>query len=804
MQVLPAQVAPKDDVRPPQSVTIPALIGQRYADAAQRLQGIAKVERRQRASSRPFDIVIDQSPGASVVPWPATVVLTVSDGSLVVVPPLQKQSLAFAMEQLKRQGLSWSVVEQDSRAPVGTVIRQAPEPGREVPRGTSVGLTVAKRPSPSSSAASPPLTGPMSTMTNPPVAIPRVYVRDYVGAAAPVAASELSSAGLKPQVQSRPSVRPRGEVFDQKPRNVEAPRGTVVDLLASDGSLVVMPSLRGQRIDGARTLLNRLELRPTFEEQPASAPPGTVIDQGIAADTVVRRGSTVRVVVAAVPPAPIVVRDYVGWSANEARADLQRQKLQAATQVRASSEPRERVVDQMPRNVEVKAGATVTLVVSDGTLVRVPRVTRLPLARAEQALQESDLTVQRQRRESDAPAGTVLQQDPAPDTEVPRGSAVRVFVAAASPMPPTSLAPPAPSIPPAKPPLPSALPPPAPAPEPPLANRTRARTAADAGTGRHDSVTGAIHGTSAGTCRHRAVARSAGRAAAGFAAVPDSAGGDPTDPERGHLTVVVCGRGHFRLRRQEAGSCVVGSGHRKCAKQPAANRASLPNGAGRRSRRDSVRMKAPDCTSTSSCQGRMPPGGQSHRSRWRNAMNDTGLTLSQLLAVEKGALQTALDRYVEENDAHASLPGTVLGFVAEEAAAAVDKVLDRDVFELVFKAWAAVRELHEYADPSKHPPGERAVVRWGKCSLQAPQNVDIKLGAAGVRLPVLRLTIDLAAEFDSLALTIQGGAIRKITPGAARASVGLKYLKTTLIKPRKTPELTFEHGVEFAAGLPIE
>ena len=472
MQVLPAQVAPKDDVRPPQSVTIPALIGQRYTDAAQRLQGIAKVERRQRASSRPFDIVIDQSPGASVVPWPATVVLTVSDGSLVVVPPLQKQSLAFAVEQLKRQGLSWSVVEQDSSAPVGTVIRQAPEPGREVPRGTSVGLTVAKRPSPSSSPASPPLTGPMSTMTNPPVAIPRVYVRDYVGAAAPVAASELSSAGLKPQVQSRPSVRPRGEVFDQKPRNVEAPRGTVVDLLASDGSLVVMPSLRGQRIDRARTLLNRLELRPTFEEQPASAPPGTVIDQGIAADTVVRRGSTVRVVVAAVPPAPIVVRDYVGWSANEARADLQRQKLQAATQVRASSEPRERVVDQMPRNVEVKAGATVTLVVSDGTLVRVPRVTRLPLARAEQALQESDLTVQRQRRESDAPAGTVLQQDPAPDTEVPRGSAVRVFVAAARPTPPTSPAPtspPALSSPPVEPTPPSAPPPMAIAPEPPPA-----------------------------------------------------------------------------------------------------------------------------------------------------------------------------------------------------------------------------------------------------------------------------------------------------------------------------------------------
>jgi hypothetical protein len=179
----------------------------------------------------------------------------------------------------------------------------------------------------------------------------------------------------------------------------------------------------------------------------------------------VRRGSTVRVVVAAAPPAPIVVRDYVGWSANEARADLQRQKLHAATQVRASSEPRERVVDQMPRNVEVKAGATVTLVVSDGTLVRVPRVTRLPLPRAEQALRESDLRLQPQRRESDAPAGTVLQQDPAPDTEAARGSAVRVLVAVARPTPPAA---PVPSLPPTEPP-PSAPPPPAPAPEPPPA-----------------------------------------------------------------------------------------------------------------------------------------------------------------------------------------------------------------------------------------------------------------------------------------------------------------------------------------------
>jgi hypothetical protein len=104
----------------------------------------------------------------------------------------------------------------------------------------------------------------------------------------------------------------------------------------------------------------------------------------------------------------------------------------------------------------------VTLVVSDGSLVRVPRVTRLLLPRAEQALRERDLAVQPQRRESDAPTGTVLQQDPTPDTEVARGSAVRVLVAVARPTPP---APPAPSLPPAEPP-PSVPMPPALAPEP--------------------------------------------------------------------------------------------------------------------------------------------------------------------------------------------------------------------------------------------------------------------------------------------------------------------------------------------------
>lgn len=184
-------------------------------------------------------------------------------------------------------------------------------------------------------------------------------------------------------------------------------------------------------------------------------------------------------------------------------------------------------------------------------------------------------------------------------------------------------------------------------------------------------------------------------------------------------------------------------------------------------------------------------------------MTETGITISQLLNVAADDLKDTLRDHVRANATHADFPATLLGFVAEEAAEAIAGQLRLDVFELAFKAWAAVDELREYADPAKHPPGESAVVQWGKCRIRAPQAIDIRIGIVGISLPVLRLTIELDAEFHSLALTIRDGAIRKLSPGTASASVALKYGAATLIEPCRTPEITFRRGVEFADGLRI-
>jgi hypothetical protein len=179
------------------------------------------------------------------------------------------------------------------------------------------------------------------------------------------------------------------------------------------------------------------------------------------------------------------------------------------------------------------------------------------------------------------------------------------------------------------------------------------------------------------------------------------------------------------------------------------------------------------------------------------------LPLDKLLDITAESVHAALDHHVHEHIARGQVNAAALGMLADDAVQEICKSLRVDAFSLIFRAWAAVRELQEYADAAKHPAGEVNVVRWGKCTVNAPQEVDVRLSVLGVELPVLRLRLDLRADFDSLALTIRDGAIRKATPGPAKATVTLKCGDVRVAPERSTPELQFPHGVSFDPGLPL-
>lgn len=126
----------------------------------------------------------------------------------------------------------------------------------------------------------------------------------------------------------------------------------------------------------------------------------------------------------------LAVPSVVGQSFDDARSRLTRFTVQRS--YRAAAEAGGTVLAQSPMApATLPAGAPVTLVLSDGSLVRVPRVTSININEARQRLQkELDLKAQPVVVTSELRVGTVFEQQPPEGTLVKRGSVVRLQVSA--------------------------------------------------------------------------------------------------------------------------------------------------------------------------------------------------------------------------------------------------------------------------------------------------------------------------------------------------------------------------------------
>jgi eukaryotic-like serine/threonine-protein kinase len=90
-------------------------------------------------------VIHSDPPGGSTVTEGSTVVLAVSSGpQLVKVPILVESSRSSAVQQIRSIGLVPGVTEEESAAPRGQVIRQAPNAGKEVQKGSTVAIVVSK------------------------------------------------------------------------------------------------------------------------------------------------------------------------------------------------------------------------------------------------------------------------------------------------------------------------------------------------------------------------------------------------------------------------------------------------------------------------------------------------------------------------------------------------------------------------------------------------------------------------------------------------------------------------------------
>ena len=106
---------------------------------------------------------------------------------------------------------------------------------------------------------------------------------------------------------------------------------------------------------------------------------------------------------------------------------------------------------------------------------------------------------------------------------------------------------------------------------------------------------------------------------------------------------------------------------------------------------------------------------------------------------------------------------------------ALHNALDCDVVEVAAECWAKANLLAEYADPERHPPGERSVIEIGGRDLTRELDPVIVVNVAGCPPFELRFTVALTLHYGGVKLVISDGRIREGSLGDAWVSAQLRY-----------------------------
>ncbi len=184
----------------------------------------------------------------------------------------------------------------------------------------------------------------------------------------------------------------------------------------------------------------------------------------------------------------------------------------------------------------------------------------------------------------------------------------------------------------------------------------------------------------------------------------------------------------------------------------------------------------------------------------------SGVRISDLIPADLERLDETLQRQRASNAelARTNLPKLAAGVLDEKINEGLRGVLDCDVFGLLAQGWAKARELHEFADPAKHPPDEVSTMFLGEHSLSVEVHPTVDVVIGQLAKFQLVFTVELAAAFRMAELTIQAAHIKQIGKCDCELSAVLKYDGVELHKPMKSRKFVLNSAMVFIApGVPI-
>jgi beta-lactam-binding protein with PASTA domain/predicted Ser/Thr protein kinase len=206
--------------------------------------------------------------------------------------------------------------------------------------------------------------------------------------------------------------------------------GLLAYALTRPGPSVLVPTVFGKTQTQAETILREAGFEVAVNLKPNDAPKGTVLEQDPTAGSKADKGSTVTITVSS-GLGTVVVADVAGQSEKQALRTLRHQGLKPEERKRPSATLRAGLaIGTVPEAGRVLGrGKSITLLISTGAKrVSVPSVVGEQQDVADTRIRDAGLIPDFENRDSNAPAGQVIAQDPAAGSTVGKHTAVTVVV----------------------------------------------------------------------------------------------------------------------------------------------------------------------------------------------------------------------------------------------------------------------------------------------------------------------------------------------------------------------------------------
>ena len=263
----------------------------------------------------------------------------------VAVPDVDGSVERLAVEQIREAGLKELVerTSNDDGVKQGIVFEQDPQPGDRIERGNFVTIVVSTGPS-------------------------KVRVPTVVGESRDRAVSDLTAAGLKPNVVAVNSLEPVDTVLATAPAaGTEVIVGTAVRVNVSKGPKpITVPSVIGTAYESAQSQLQGLGFAVTREDvEDAQQPEGIVVGQTPAAGTQQGKGSVIALQVSQGPQTS-QVPDVTSLTEADAAAQLAQSgfEVQTVEEIVDDQQLDGRVLSQDPEGgTDAEQGTSVVIVV---------------------------------------------------------------------------------------------------------------------------------------------------------------------------------------------------------------------------------------------------------------------------------------------------------------------------------------------------------------------------------------------------------------------------------------------------------